>query len=235
MDLRRLCPNLGGPHQGGSASICDGHPVEWRSMEHRWRAGDLGDCRVGRELLASVHRRMVFRSVRAYRTVSHTELSAIGGSPPFHLLAGDGGGDSISPPTIAAAWGSCRSMPGPGGARCQARRRMGAKWIEWLSLPKHRERRVVEALLPIIGEWVGRRVWQVDLLPDAGAPAELAASVTICVTLGGRRRRGAIAATRATGIRRITPWLFAGNGRMIAGSSRRSWALTSRCRRSCVG
>ena len=34
---------------------------------------------------------------------------------------------------------------------------MGAKWIESLSLPKHREKRVVGALLPIIGEWVGRR------------------------------------------------------------------------------
>ena len=41
-------------------------------------------------------------------------------------------------------------------ARCQARQRMEAKWLQWLSLPEHREGRVIGALPPILDEWAGR-------------------------------------------------------------------------------
>ena len=105
--LARLMPNLGGPHE----AVRRLYVTVIRSMALYgapvW-AGDLEDCRVGRELLASVHRRMVLRSVRAYRTVSHAELSAIGGSPRSICLR-RWRRRSISPPTIAAAWGSRRS------------------------------------------------------------------------------------------------------------------------------
>ena len=79
-------PNLGGPHE----AVRRLYVTVVRSMALYgapvW-AGHLEDCRVGRELLATVNRRAVLRAVRAYRTVSHANLSALGGSPPFHLLA----------------------------------------------------------------------------------------------------------------------------------------------------
>ena len=118
-------------------------------------AGDLEGCRVGRDLLAKVHRRAVLRAVRAYRTVSRAELSALGGSPPFHLLAEMEAEVYFASHDLSGA----RDPQAPLGsdARDQARRRMGVKWIEWLSLPEYREGRVVGALLPILAEWVGRR------------------------------------------------------------------------------
>ena len=150
----RIMPNLGGPHE----AVRRLYVTVVRSMALYgapvW-AGDLEDCRVGRELLATVHRRAVLRAVRAYRTVSPADLSVPGGSPPFHLLAEMDAEVYFASNDLRGA----RNPLAPDGpeVRGQARRRMGARWIDWLSLPEHRERRVVGTLLPILAEWVGRR------------------------------------------------------------------------------
>ena len=149
----RIMPKLGGPHE----AVRRLYVTVVRSMALYgapvW-AGDLEDRRFGRELLARVHRRAVLRAVRAYRTVSHADLSALGGSPPFHLLAEMEAGVYFASHDLRGA----RNPLAPDGPEAlgQARRRIGAKWIEWFSLPEHRETRVVGALLPILGEWVGR-------------------------------------------------------------------------------
>ena len=89
-----------------------------------------------------------------YRTVSHAELSALAASPPFHLLA-------EMEAEVYSAVRDLREAGDPAAvgrevARGQARQRMEAKWLQWLSLPEHREGRVVGALLPILGEWASR-------------------------------------------------------------------------------
>ena len=94
--------------------------------------------------------------------------------------------------------------------------------------------RVVGALLPILGEWASRGYGRLTFRLTQVITGVGCFGIT-CVASGGRRRRGATVAARATRTRRITLWHVAESGTMTAGSSRRGWAPTSTFRLSCVG
>ena len=118
-------------------------------------AGDLENCRAGRELLPRVHRHAVLRAVRAYRTVVTRRPCRRWWVSPFSSAREDGGGGLLRLPR--SPWSEeppLRRME----LRCggQAWRRNGSRWIDCSLSPNIGRDASVGALLPILAEWVRR-------------------------------------------------------------------------------
>jgi len=154
MALGRLFPNLGRP--GGRvrrvytavvASVAlYGAPV--------W-AEDVAVTRRLRDLLRRLQRRMAIRAARGYRTISHAAATALTGMAPLDLAARMYSNMYKRVRGIrengAEVTGGVRRM-----IRDQARRSMILEWQRSLEDPHIAGRRTVEAIRPVLPEWVER-------------------------------------------------------------------------------
>ncbi|XP_011858169.1 PREDICTED: uncharacterized protein LOC105555737 [Vollenhovia emeryi] len=152
--LSRLMPNLGGPswrtrrlYANVLSSIAlYGAPV--------W-AEALGRSAKARSILNRAQRRMAVRTIRAYRTISHTAATLLAGSPPIDLAAR----------CHAAAYERVTRLKEGGvpitpGVRRVIRLRLKdevrEEWRARLSEPNRPGKRTVEAILPRLDEWLDR-------------------------------------------------------------------------------
>jgi len=106
-------------------------------------------------LLRGVHRPIVLRAARAYRTVAYAAASVLAGAPPLELLAQ---GQAL------IYWG-VRGLRERGihvslmvknAIRRQVMDSVLVDWQRQLFGPAYEEQRVVRAVMPVFVRWVGR-------------------------------------------------------------------------------
>ncbi|XP_018360478.1 PREDICTED: uncharacterized protein LOC108759501 [Trachymyrmex cornetzi] len=156
--LCRLMPNLCGPKEQVRRlymSVVNSIVLYGAPM---W-AGDAADSRRIRTILRGVQRRTVGRVVRAYKTASHTTVTALTGTPLLEMVALMYAEEHAEVSALKEVHG-VESVPPQAVqlVRNRTRGRMMTRWRSWLNERELGGDPLVKAIAPHLDRWAAARV-----------------------------------------------------------------------------
>lgn len=153
----RMLPNIGGP--SGKARRLYATVVHSVALYGApiW-AEDATASKSIKTLLKRVQRRMAIRAIRGYRTVSHAGATLLAGFPPIELVARMQAAVFHNTRALRRERGCVELRPRDAQRiRTQARIRLMEEWRRWLLDPTINGGRIIEAIRPVMEDWIGRR------------------------------------------------------------------------------